>query len=76
MNNKAIANIHSPVLIVGPEDLNQVPWLWFLIVLFEQMFAKHLLRKKDLATALMKKKQSRTSTSLAGGGVNHLRGVL
>lgn len=28
------------MLIVGPEDLNQVSWLWFLIVLFQQMVTK------------------------------------
>ena len=31
VNNIAITNIHSPVLIVISKDLNQVPRLWFLI---------------------------------------------
>lgn len=33
VNNEAITNIHSPVLVGAPEDLNQVPNLWFLIIL-------------------------------------------
>ena len=31
VNNVAITNIHSPVLIGASEDLNQVPRLWFLV---------------------------------------------
>lgn len=33
VNNEAISNIHSPVLIGSPEDFYQVPRLWFLIIL-------------------------------------------
>lgn len=33
VNDEAIANIHCPVLIGAPEDLYQVPRLWFHVVL-------------------------------------------
>lgn len=33
MNNKAIANVHSPVLIGATENLDQISRLWFLVIL-------------------------------------------
>lgn len=51
VNNKSITNIHRPVLIVGPEDLDQVSWLRFLIVLFQQMVTKKVYYR-DLSSHL------------------------
>lgn len=53
MNNRLIANIHSPMLIVRSEDLYQVSRFWFLIGLVEQMVEK-IVYFRDLATELVK----------------------
>lgn len=43
MNDKVVANIHSPVLIADPEDFYQVSRLWCLIILKEEDTGKKYL---------------------------------
>lgn len=42
VNDEAIANIHCPVLIGAPEDLDQVPRLWFHVVLGVEHKGAHI----------------------------------
>lgn len=43
MNDEAIANVHSPVLVADPEDFYQVSRLWCLIILKEEHTVKKYL---------------------------------
>lgn len=46
VNYKSITNIDCPVLIGATEDLNQVPYLWFLIILEEEK--KDVIKEEEI----------------------------